>query len=98
MGLETTYWVYGVLAGFIWAAAGVALGISDGTDRETALKLVGVLKSSMLVYYGFVFVGIWNAANKYKGNPVWATLAKFVVVLVAVPTAIMALKQYFLTF
>lgn len=97
-GLAKTYWVYGVLAGFVWAAAAAAISRTDGTytANEVALTYLDALKNLMFLYYFFVYIGIWNAANKYKGNPIWATLAKFVVVLVAVPSVIMALKHLYL--
>jgi hypothetical protein len=88
-GLPMTYWVYGVLAGFVWAAGIFALNLEPDSDH---VKLIYFL---MATYYAAVYVGIWQAANKYTGSKVWAVLAKFVVVIVALPTTIRLIKWLF---
>ena len=77
-----TYWVYGVLAGFVWGVSFIAL---QPDPEGKLIKIVGML---FLAYYFAVYVGIWNAANKYEGNKIWAILAKFVVIIVVIPTVI----------
>lgn len=46
----------------------------------------------MAAYYFVVYVGIWRAANKFRGNKLWEILAKFVVIVTVLPIAISFLK------
>jgi hypothetical protein len=86
LGLATTYWVYGVLGGIVWAVCIAALDLDpEGTPIQLTWMLFGI-------YYFFVYVGIWRAANRYSGNKIWAILAKFVVIIVVLPTLIRLLK------
>ena len=88
-GLPMSYWVYGILGGFVWAVGIVALS----PEKESGLeRLIYFL---MVAYYLLVYVGIWRAANKFMGAKVWAILAKFVVVIVALPVAIRLVKWIF---
>lgn len=86
LGLAITYWVYGVLGGVVWAVAILALDLKK--DSSTA-NLVIVF---MAIYYFYVYVGIWRAASKYRGNRLWEILAKFVVVITVLPIIIRFLK------
>lgn len=82
VGLAMSYWVYGVVAGFIW---GIALGLLQPVPGSGSAKL---FLASMAAYFVVVYVGIWRAANKYQGEKAWATLAKFSVVLGALVTVV----------
>ena len=88
VGLAVTYWVYGVLGGIVWAVGIVALNPDPNGD------LVRLVWICLAVYYVFVCIGIWRAADKYSGNKAWAILAKFAIVVVALPTAIYLLKRF----
>ena len=91
LGLAVTYWVYGVLAGFVWAAAMAAAKPEHSYQKDGNLQ--DILKYSFLGYYFLIYIAIWNAAGKYKGQKAWAVLAKFVVVLTCVPAAIQLIKN-----
>ena len=86
LGLAMTYWVYGVLGGIVWAVGIAALKPDPEGDL---IKLVWFL---FACYYFIVYVGIWQAANKFVGSKVWAILAKFAIIVVVLPVAIQFLK------
>ncbi len=75
VGLAKIYWLWGVVAAFIW---GVAFFVIKPVPGSTSVKLLVFL---MAAYFVFVYVGIWRAAKKYQGKKIWATLAKFAVVI-----------------
>jgi hypothetical protein len=85
-GLAMTYWVYGVLGGLVWAVLLLSLGIEPGSSIGQVLMFV------MIGYYVVVYIGIWNAATNYRGNKLWAVLAKFVVAITVLPMIIGFLK------
>src|ERR1017187_9557261 len=80
LGLAMTYWVYGVLGGFVWGVGILAL-----KPEGDLIKLVGLL---FIIYYFVIYVGTWKAANKYVGSKVWAILAKFIIIIGVLPVAI----------
>lgn len=87
LGLAVTYWVYGVLGGFVWGVGIYALEPDPKSDLQIVLFF-------LTGYYFVVYVGIWRAANKYHGNKAWAILAKFVVIIVVLPTVIHFFKWF----
>ena len=86
VGLAMTYWVYGVLGGIVWGIGIFALKLDPQGDL---MQLVWFLFAA---YYFVVYVGIWQAANKYIGNKIWSILAKFAVIVVVLPVTIHFLK------
>ena len=76
-GLAKTYWLYGVVAGFL---LGFLVGFFGGF-----LQALGVLPdarflNALLLPYSVVSsVGIWRAAGSYDGPKVWAVLARVAV-------------------
>ncbi len=75
-GLALTYWVFCVGVGVIFRI------IFSSITSVTALTLV------LLVYIPYtiaVMLGVWNAADRYKGAKVWAVLAKILVILGLLP-------------
>ncbi|ADJ27741.1 hypothetical protein [Nitrosococcus watsonii] len=71
-GLAKTYWIYGVLVGMV-----VNL-------LSNFISSIGGLVIFIIAYTTYeipVLMGIWKAANKYKGPRFWAVLAKTAVVL-----------------
>lgn len=81
-GLAMSYWVYGIVAGFVW---GIGLGILQPVPGSGTAKL---FLACMAAYFIVVYVGIWRAANKYQGKKAWVSLAKFAVVLGALVTVV----------
>ena len=86
LGLAMTYWVYGVLGGIVW---GVGIAALQPDPEGDLIKHVWLL---FACYYFVVYVGIWQAANKFVGSKVWAILAKFATIIVVLPVAIRILK------
>lgn len=86
LGLAMSYWVYGVLGGFVWGVGILAIKPEPDSDL---IKFLGFL---FAIYYFVVYVGTWKAANKYVGNKAWAILAKFAIIVVVLPFAINFLK------
>ena len=89
LGLAMTYWVYGVLAGFVWGAALTTLQPEYDFQRTDVNRFA---EYAFIGYYILIYVAIWNAASKYKGSKVWSVLAKFVLVLTATPLLITLFK------
>lgn len=87
LGLAITYWAYGVLGGVLWAALFIALQPKPGGIAEIFCRALFV------AYYVLVYVGIWRAADKYKGEKVWAVLAKFMILIIVLPLSILILKK-----
>lgn len=81
-GLAMSYWIYGVIASFIW---GISLRVLQPVPGSGTAKL---FLTCMVAYFFVVYVGIWRAANKYQGKKVWVSLAKFAVVLGALVTVV----------
>lgn len=81
-GLATSYWGYGVAAGFIW---GLALGALKPAPGSSTAQL---LLACMAAYFFCTYVGIWRAADKYQGKKAWSALAKVSVVLGALVTVL----------
>lgn len=102
-GLPMTYWVYGVLAGFVWSVGIQAISYSASSVKssygqepnETAQLLIGAIYILMVLYYAIVYTGIWNASSHYKGSMIWAILAKFVVIITTLPFAIGFISLFF---
>lgn len=78
--LWKTFWFWG-------AGGGLALGLplfaailalTDVPDDATASGFMLAL-GFLFVYLAWVFVGIWRAAGRYRGDRSWARLARFAV-------------------
>ncbi len=74
--LVITYWIWGVIGTFV---VSLILGVVAGLFG-LPLMLVYIL---VLGYWVPVAMGIWRSSSAYKGNQVWAILAKVAVVLAA---------------
>jgi len=92
--LAMTYWVYGVLGGLVWSVAilSIVQALSSELSRDSIQVLSGVLYIAMVAYFYAVYVGIWKSSDKFKGNRVWAIMAKFIVVITVIPITINVLK------
>lgn len=97
--LAMTYWVYGVLGGIVWSTAIISIiqALSSEWSKDSIAMLSSALYLAMSAYFCAVYVGIWKSSDKYEGNKVWAILAKFVVVITAIPISINVLKIVFST-
>ena len=72
--LVITYWVWGVIGTFV---VSFALGFIFAL---LGLPLI-VAQLVTLGYWAPVAMGIWKSSDNYKGNSLWAILAKVAVVL-----------------
>ena len=70
--LAQTYWLYGVVVGFILAIPIIFI---------TSAPLVGTYVLVVAIYQMAVLLGIWRSAKKYNGAKVWAVLAKLYAIL-----------------
>jgi hypothetical protein len=95
--LAMTYWVYGVLAGFVWSVAilSIVQTLDSEWSQDSIKTLYKFLYVAMTAYFCAVYVGIWKSADKFKGNKVWSVLAKFVVIITAIPIVINVIKISF---
>lgn len=76
LGLARTFWGYGFLGQFIWL---MIFLLTQAVDKSGLLTMLTFLAFS--AYYIMVYIGIWNSAGIYKGNPIYSTLARFIVVM-----------------
>lgn len=74
-GLAKTYWLYGVLVGFI---------VNIAIKPITSASLLVIVMLAYTLYEIPVVMGTWRAADKYQGSKIWALLAKVAVVLGAI--------------
>lgn len=66
-GLARTYWLFGVLVG---------VGFNLLFDLVKSVGVLVILFTIYLAYEVMLIMGIWRAATKYDGYPVWSFLAK----------------------
>jgi hypothetical protein len=71
-GLAKTYWLYGVLVGFVTNILIMAIS-------STGILVVVFL--ALVAYSVPLYLGVWRAANKYEGRKLWSILAKIATVL-----------------
>ncbi|MBT8587841.1 hypothetical protein G6675_06095 [Polynucleobacter paneuropaeus] len=76
IGLAKAYWVYSVLVGFILSLVSSLLFKSSQLDLLGSTFLVFIFFAFASIYGMVVAVGVWNSATLYKGNFIWAILAK----------------------
>jgi hypothetical protein len=74
-GLAKTYWLYGVVVGFV---------LSLGTQAITPIGTYTLVTLIYAPYHTLVLLGTWRASQKYEGWKGWAALANFSVVLGAI--------------
>ena len=72
--LVITYWVWGVIGTFIVSWGLMLLFATFGLSPMLAPLVT-------LGYWAPVAMGIWKSSDNYKGNSLWAILAKVAVVL-----------------
>ncbi len=70
------------------------LALTDVPDNRTASIFLAAL-GLLLIYFGWVSVGIWRAAGRYPGNSAWAVLAKVAVGFEVVNIIILAAAVIF---
>jgi hypothetical protein len=80
--LVKTYWLYGF---FGWNLLGAALAVLE-QSFPSPLPLSGafillLVSFFALAYWVLTIVAIWRSASKYKGNSLWALLARLAVVI-----------------
>ncbi len=75
--LVITYWVWGVIGTLVISYGLGFLFLTLGLSPFIAPVIT-------LAYWIPVAIGIWKSSDNYKGNKVWAILAKVAVVLGAI--------------
>ena len=71
-GLAKTYWLYGVLVGFVTNILIMAI---------SSTGILVVVSLALVAYSVPLYLGVWRAANKYEGQKIWSILAKIATVL-----------------
>ena len=84
--LGRTYWVFGVLFySLLTIPSYFTVPIVSGSaSLEPSASIVfGRMAYAMFVfaYTAFVSVAIWRSAGRYEGQPIWAVLARVMVVV-----------------
>ena len=64
-GLAKTYWLYGVLVGFV---------VKIAIEPITSIALLTIVALTHSAYAIPLILGTWRAANKYEGLKIWAVL------------------------
>lgn len=88
--LAETYWFYGVVLSMAIGLAARFAGLVPGSSAAKLFLL------ALLLYWGFISISIWRSANRYRGRQLWARLAKWAVVLSALPFIIPLVVMIFL--
>lgn len=70
VSLPVAYWVWGMVGNAAW---NILIGLASQTDRSALVLSVAALS---ILYYVFVFVAVWRSAGRYRGNRIWADLAR----------------------
>lgn len=73
--LPMTYWGFAQLGGLVLAVPQLGLRLGGLLWAAQAVDAVA------LAYSAVVIVGIWRSASRYRGNPVWAHLARLATLL-----------------
>lgn len=78
--LWQTFWLFGVAFSLIYRFLAVAIisnqHVIAGNGFAFFIMLFGCLG---IAYQIFIWIAIWNSASKYRGNTLWAILAKVAV-------------------
>ena len=85
--LVITFWGWGFVGGLIFNFGLAFLAGTLGLSLLIAYALT-------LVYYIPVSMGIWHSSDNYKGNSLWALLAKVLVALGLVGMAFQAFTVF----
>ena len=82
VALVKTYWLYGVVGGWVISIPTFFL---DDLDYELIdpVLLIGLSIYFLfwIAYLVFISVSIWRSANKYQGNQWWARFAQASVII-----------------
>ena len=70
VSLPVAYWAWGVVGNAAWD---ILISLASPTDNPALVLTVAALS---MLYYVFVFVAVWRSAGRYKGNRIWADLAR----------------------
>ncbi len=73
-GLPVTFWVFYFGIPLAWD---VGLEVASATGLIRSIPVMALLQITLLIYVIPVTVGVFRAANQYKGRqPLWAVYAK----------------------
>lgn len=76
-------WIYGVLGKVL-----LSLALSVATLLSKIYPLVGLLIIPLFVFQAcynvVVFISIWKSSYKYEGNPLWASLARVMIIAASI--------------
>ncbi|MCH7806716.1 MAG: hypothetical protein IH995_06180 [Proteobacteria bacterium] len=75
-----TFWIWGIIGLLVLLLLIGLLNVAFGYQIGWPMILLSFL---VLGYWVIVSIGIWRSSSAYKGNQVWAILAKTTVVLAA---------------
>ena len=96
VGLARTFWVYGIVMGFVLlpiasacidtivVAIGNAVagpGAAAGSVKPLYQSSSYLLWAVVIVYRAFIYIAIWRSARKYAGLKLWKVLAQVYVIL-----------------
>jgi hypothetical protein len=83
--LAKAFWEYGVLYAILLAAASTMGSLTLWSLGQMALGMVVHLAPTP--YALLTLVAVWRSAGKYRGDPMWAGIAR-VTIVVIVPLSI----------
>jgi hypothetical protein len=79
IGMARVFWEYAIAFGTL--ANLITTGLAFATYLTTGSALLAVIVFLLpLPYNVLIVVAVWRSANRYRGRPVWATLARIGVV------------------
>lgn len=77
--LVVTYWVFGFGVNLLFNICSKVLDRQDPSEINGWATIILILVA--VLYAPYILVCVWRSANKYKGNPIWSSLAKISVVV-----------------
>ena len=85
--LGQAFWLYAMLYGTLANLFSTILSLAALSAGASAV-LAAALHLLPLPYNIVAGVGVWRSAGHYRGNPVWATMARITVVIWAVAASL----------
>jgi hypothetical protein len=80
--LGRTFWLFGVALGVALSQLAFRLNVIPPPRSALVGWAAAVVTAVAGVYILSVAVAIWRSADRYRGRPVWAVLAKITVALI----------------
>lgn len=83
--LPRAFWQYAIVGGFLVNLVATIL-VMILAANDAAIVWQAVVFCLPIPYNILMFVAVWRSSDKYRGRPLWANLARLVIVLWTIAT------------